>query len=86
MSTEYMSIKAFEALVKRYIKEAIHDEMLQEFGDSSSDSTNPGDTMLVSGTKMTINQGIEAASKEQDFKKKAELLSKIATQMQTTKF
>ncbi len=119
MAVEYMSVEAFEGLVKEYIREAVKEEMLKDFsrlveatqgtlsstpststtGTSGTSATlgtkgtigsNPGNgdpanNVMVPGTNMNINQGLQAASKETNFKKKAELVNKMSGQIQGMK-
>jgi hypothetical protein len=59
-------------------------------GTKSSIGSNPGNAdpannVMVPGTNMNINQGLQAAAKETNFKKKAELVNKMSTQIQGMK-
>jgi hypothetical protein len=42
---------------------------------------DPANNVMVPGTNMSINQGLTAASKEMNFKKKSELINKISAQL-----
>lgn len=48
-------------------------------------NADPANNVMVPGTNMSINQGLQAAAKEPNFKKKADLLSKMSTQIQGMK-
>lgn len=46
---------------------------------------DPANNVMVPGTNMNINQGLQAAAKETNFKKKADLLNKMSSQIQGMK-
>ena len=46
---------------------------------------DPANSVLVPGTNLPLNQGLVAASKEMNFKKKAELIKKISDQLTAMK-
>lgn len=46
---------------------------------------DPANSVLVPGTNMPLNQGLVAASKEMNFKKKAQLIQKISDQLTAMK-
>lgn len=59
-------------------------------GTKSTIGSNPGNddpanNVMVPGTNMNINQGLQAAAKETNFKKKAELVNKMSGQIQGMK-
>jgi hypothetical protein len=52
---------------------------------TNSGNNDPANNVLVPGTNMNINQGLQAASKETNFKKKADLVNKMSAQIQGMK-
>lgn len=59
-------------------------------GTNGTKQTNPGNddpanSILVPGTNLPLNAGLAAASKEKNFKKKAELIKKISDQLTAMK-
>lgn len=56
------------------------------FGTKTSTGSNPGNddpanNVMIQGTNLNINTGLAAASKETNFKKKADLINKISAQL-----
>jgi hypothetical protein len=119
MPVKLYSVEAFHEMVRGFVKEAIHDHMINELerlnlkelggvagtsptstssettgtsgtsttsGTKSGVGTTPGNndpanSVMVPGTNMNLNAGLAAASKEKNFKKKAELIQKISGQL-----
>lgn len=61
-------------------------------GTTATSGTKPGiqtqsgngdvaNNVMVQGTNMNVNQGLQAAAKDPNFKKKADMINKIATQI-----
>lgn len=48
---------------------------------SSPGNDDPANNVMVPGTNLSINQGLQAAAKETNFKKKAELVNKMSDQI-----
>jgi hypothetical protein len=48
---------------------------------AQSGNNDPANNVMVPGTNMSVNQGLQAAAKEQNFKKKADLINKISGQL-----
>lgn len=44
-------------------------------------NNDPANNVMVPGTNLSLNAGLQAASKEQNFKRKAQLIKKIADQL-----
>lgn len=93
MATQEYTITEFHALVKRLIKECLKEEMMSELDRLNLKEQEPvmagnvklGDTMMIPGTNITLNQFLQNASSEPDMNKKKQMIMQASQLMAALK-
>jgi hypothetical protein len=52
---------------------------------TQSGNNDPANNVMIPGTNLSVNAGLQTASKETNFKKKADLINKISSQLSAMK-